>query len=108
MLLIEDYEIPFDKEKCLNHDLWYGDETSYVVFRDKIVRGRKIHLCQHCRGLMPKGMIHRARTECFEGQVKTFRFCTSCCVAQAISSDDEGKYLEYRVMLYDPSKLVMG
>lgn len=91
---------PFDHESCLQYDPWYGDDTYYKLFRDKILITKKEHVCNHCGCTIPSGQTVRSRAEAFEGTAKTFFFCTSCCVAMAISWHDDGKYLTYRTSLH--------
>jgi hypothetical protein len=63
-----------------------GDRT----FSDKIVIARKAGECHCCaQTIKPKERIRR-RVDLFDGHVHTFRWCSACCDAMALSRTDAG------------------
>lgn len=81
---------PFDGGK--------GD-CEITLFSDRMVNARKSHTCQMCFGPILAGARVRARTEMFDGIVKTFRFCPACCDAMAVSWEDAGEAVQDRCSL---------
>lgn len=89
----------FNEADALSADPFAGDfGDGEVTLSDKIVKAAKDHLgrCHDCAGDIAKGERHRARTEAYDGQVVTTRWCAECCAAMAISWEDDGEAWEAR------------
>ena len=82
--------------KILRYNPW-GDgkgDDNYRVLRNVMIVGRYAHKCAICFDRIPAGQRHRAQTEInLDGrrQVKTFRFCATCCTAMVKSWRDAGE-----------------
>lgn len=78
---------------CLARGLFDGDfgEPGDLVMSDKFVVAAKPHCgCHNCGGGIAKGERHRAHTGKYGGQVHTYRLCSACCHAFALSWTDNG------------------
>lgn len=57
-----------------------GDRT----LSDRMVKAAKHHAdCHNCGGPIAKGERHRSRSDIFDGEMHSFRWCWSCCTAMA-------------------------
>lgn len=72
----------------LDYMLWGFDETPYRVLRNKMVTTRKPSTCAICQQDIPAGSRVRAQTEAYDGAVKTFRLCPTCCKAVVLDHID--------------------
>lgn len=74
--------ITFDLNEALNFDWFQGDfGEGETTLSNKIVKGRKEHLCHHCDQAIKKGDLHRSMTQKVDGELETYRWCQKCCVA---------------------------
>lgn len=89
---------------CLACDPFAGDfgEPGDRLLSDKIVKVRKVGVCQICEGDVAVGTFARRRSEIFDGELERFSFCESCCIAMA-DQDDEA--LNARQALGDERRL---
>lgn len=81
-------EPAFNERAVLCYDPFSGDESDVRVLKDKIVTTRRIHECHQCGETMGKGQRSRARTELYEGVVKTLRCCQTCTELMAEDQPD--------------------
>lgn len=96
----------FDEAACLAVDPFDGDFGSPGdrVFRDKICtcivspKG-----CIWCEGTVEVGTRYRSVVAKFDGELRTYRYCTHCCAAMAVSETDGGEAWENRLQLRDSS-----
>jgi len=88
----------FDEKKCLSADPFAGDfgEPDDRTLRDKIVVARKAGPCHDCAQTIKPGERVRSRSDIFDGQMMSFRWCEKCCEAMALSWEDGGKAWEER------------
>lgn len=90
--------------ECLDFDPFEGDfgDQGDKTFKDKIVIGRKEHVCFHCEKKILLGEIHRSRIDLSGGEILTFRWCRECCdlmrkiATQNGSEHDETDDLEHQ------------
>ena len=96
----------FDEKACLSTDPFEGDFgcPGDTILKDKIGTARKGGKCFLCAQEIVPGERIRMRSEVFDGELMSFRWCSSCCSAMAISSEDGGVALEARVRLGDSPK----
>ena len=89
-------------EDILSFDPFAGDYggagSNDGVLSDKLVKGRKTHKCHTCDGPIAVGERHRNRSEVYDGEFMSFRWCAACC--KAMVSDDDDAY-EQRVSIGD-------
>lgn len=62
------------------------EEPEAKAVRDGFVVGKGDHWCAMCGGPIPPKTEHRARVKRVGGQLTTFRFCWTCCLAMALAS----------------------
>lgn len=60
----------------------FGDQGDRVL-SDKMVTGRKQHICLHCDGPIQPGERHRSRSEVVDGTMMQHRWCSVCCALMA-------------------------
>lgn len=88
------YFDPFDGD-------YGGDGASDRVLSDKIVKARvggTCHLCgQECK---PETNV-RSRTEVYDGQMMSFRWCEKCCSAMAKYANGNEAPIDKRYALRD-------
>lgn len=91
----------FDEPDCLACDPFEGDfgEPGDRTLKDKIATARKPGPCHLCGLEIQKGERIRTRTDIFEGEIMSFRWCSKCCVAMAKSWTDNGYAYEKRAAL---------
>lgn len=77
-----------DDEIVLRYMLWGFDETPYVVLGNKMATTRKPSQCCICFEAIPVGSRVRAQREVYDGVVKTFRLCPTCCTAVVLDDKD--------------------
>jgi hypothetical protein len=73
------------------------------IMSDTIVTAGKQYPggCNCCQGPIVKGQRSRAQAHRVnDGEFINYRWCTDCCIAQAISTKDAGKQLAHRFGLY--------
>jgi hypothetical protein len=91
---------PAQERNCLGFNPFEGDRDTRVrLLRDEFVTARYPHTCGVCVGTVRQGARHRARTEIYDGEIGTFRFCVKCCEAMADVERDHGKAIERRYAL---------
>lgn len=80
-----------DEEAVLATDPFAGDFGSPGdrTLKDKMATARKAGECQDCGQEIQPGERIRIRTDIFDGDLMSFRWCQLCCEAMAISGDDE-------------------
>ena len=81
-------------EAILSYDPFAGDfgNCGDRVLSDKMVVAAKAHdECHICGGPIAKGERHRSRSEIFDDELNSFRWCALCCEAMATSQDDDGE-----------------
>lgn len=92
--------VAFDEKECMAYNPFEGDfGDGEVVLKDRIGRARKPGPCQICTGEIKPGERIRMRAEAYDGAIQTFRWCSACCHAMAISWEDSGEELERRESL---------
>jgi hypothetical protein len=95
----------FDERACLQVNPFDGDFGSPGdrVLKDKIGTARKGGMCGMCRQEIQPGERVRLLAAIFDGRMMSYRWCSACCAAMAVSWHDEGRTLEARVRLGDES-----
>lgn len=68
-------------------------------FSDKIAVARKPGPCHGCAQTISAGERIRRSTWLFDGEVRTYRWCSLCCDAMASSWIDNGSALDARERL---------
>lgn len=82
-------QAPFSAEDCLSCDPFLGDMDGGPVLSDKVVKFRAHGAtCNYCREAIPAGSWGRSRTEKTDGELMSFRWCTTCSKAMAEDDDD--------------------
>lgn len=66
------------------------------LLRDRIVTARSGGDCHLCGGKIQPGTRIRSRSGVIDGSLMSWRWCTACCEAMALSWTDDGKALEAR------------
>jgi hypothetical protein len=90
-----------NEKACMDTDPFEGDfGDGERVLRDHMGTARKKGPCLMCGQQIEPGSRIRMRTETYNGQIQTFRWCSLCCAAMAASWEDEGKALEARINLH--------
>jgi hypothetical protein len=88
---------------CLACDPFAGDyggaSADDRILSDRIVTARKGGECQTCAGPVQPGTRIRTRTEVYDGDLMSFRWCTECCEAMAREATDGGSALERRIVM---------
>lgn len=75
----------------------FGEQGDKIL-QDKIVKSRKAHDCHHCKGGILKGDLVRSRTDVFDGEIATYRWCNTCTSLMARLDDEEAEQeLEERI-----------
>lgn len=89
------------ESECLATDPFEGDygDAGDRTLRDKMVTARKGGICHDCAGEIEPGTRVRSRADIFDGEMMSFRWCETCCRAQALSWEDEGKAWEARISI---------
>lgn len=90
-----------DEEAVLATDPFAGDFGSPGdrTLKDKMGNARKAGPCQDCGQTIQPGERIRLRTDIFDGEMMSFRWCQLCCEAMAISADDEMDAWSKRIAL---------
>lgn len=80
-----------DEESVLATDPFAGDFGSPGdrTLKDKMGTARKQGPCQDCGQTIQPGERIRLRTDIFDGELMSFRWCQLCCEAMAISGEDD-------------------
>lgn len=96
----------FDEKACLSVNPFEGDfgSPADTVLKDKIGVARKGGQCGMCRQEIVPGEKIRILSAIFDGDLMSYRWCSACCAAMAISREDEGEAWEARVRLGDSPK----
>ena len=89
---------PKQVELCLEYLPDLDEEISRVS--DKIVCARKDAMCCMCGQPALAGTNHRVETARVDGALCSCRYCEPCCVAMAMSWEDDGEEIEKRVALF--------
>ena len=89
----------FDEVKCLQVNPFEGDFGSPgdKVLKDKIVTARKSRPCGMCRQYIAPGERVRTLAAIFDGDMKDYVWCSTCCHALSINNEDDGKSWEAQV-----------
>jgi len=84
----------FDLTECLDFDAFQGDfgAGDEHLFANKIVTARKLHECWHCTGEIKPGDKHRLMKEKSDGELRTFRWCTDCCIGMVLDLKGHSQY----------------
>ncbi len=79
---------------------WGDDDTPYRTLSDKFVLTRKPSECQICFASIPLAARVRAKTEVYDGNCKTFRFCVECCwcIAHRYDESDDDPHFGWTRM----------
>ena len=95
----------FDERACLQVNPFEGDFGSPGdrVLKDKIGTARKCGTCGMCRQEIQQGERVRLLAAIFDGQMMSYRWCSACCAAMAVSWHDAGRAWTARVRLGDES-----
>lgn len=88
----------FNEHDCLSVNPFEGDfgDPSDRVLKDKIVTTRKDNECFLCNNKILKGERSRVLTCIFDGELESYRWCSECCHAMAVSIEDVGEAWEER------------
>lgn len=91
----------FNEAECLQTNPFEGDFGSPgdKVLKDKIGTARKIGSCDMCSQEIHPGCRQRMLTAVFDGDLRSYRWCSECCAAMAASWHDDGVAWETRVSL---------
>ena len=76
----------------------FGDQGDYI-FKDRLVIARKQFQCVHCCGTILPRQLNRYLVARFDGQMRTYRWCSTCCDAMAQSLHDGGTSIDARTNL---------
>lgn len=92
---------PFDERRALQYNPFEGDfgGSGDRTMKDKIGVARVEGPCQDCAQTILPGERVRLRTEFFDGEMRSYRWCNLCCAAQAASWDDNGAAIDARFAL---------
>lgn len=92
---------PLAEDDVIACDPFEGDfgEPGDRTLKDKMVNARKTGPCHLCGQQIEPGERVRSRTDVFEGEIMSFRWCNACCHAMALSWTDDGKAWEHRASL---------
>ena len=84
----------FDLTASLKFDDFQGDfgAGDEHLFENKIVKARKQHECWHCNGEIKPGDKHRLMKEKSAGELRTFRWCTNCCIGMVLDLNGHCHY----------------
>lgn len=91
--------------QCLADDPFAGDfggaGDSDRILSDKMVTARKGGECHTCAEIAQPGTRNRVRTEVYDGELMSFRWCEPCCRLMARAHVDEAAAteLESRITL---------
>jgi hypothetical protein len=91
----------FDEAECLKTNPFEGDFGSPgdKVLKDKIVTARKSGTCCLCLQEIIPGERVRTLAAIFDGEMRSYRWCSECCEALAASWTDDGRAWEERVRI---------
>lgn len=89
-----------NEEDVLAYDPFSGDFEGGGdrdrLLKDKMVTARKEATCHICREtIKPKDRV-RTIVEVYGNKLMSFKFCTACCEAMALSWEDDGEAIEGR------------
>lgn len=89
------------KADCLNVDPFAGDFGAIGdrIFSDRIGKARKPGTCGDCAGDILPGEEQRRLSALFDGEMHSYRWCSLCCAAMALSWTDDGEAMEDRAEL---------
>jgi hypothetical protein len=95
----------FDEAECLKVNPFEGDfgTPNDRVLKNKIATARKNGPCGMCRQDIAPGERVRLLAAVFDGQLMSYRWCSACCRAMAISWTDNGMAWEARVRIGNES-----
>lgn len=90
-----------DEQMVLATDPFAGDFGSPGdrTLKDKMGTARKAGECQDCGQMIQPGERIRLRTDIFDGELMSFRWCQLCCEAMAISGDDDMEAWSKRIAM---------
>ena len=88
----------FDEDECLDYNPFEGDfgTPGDVVLRDKFVTARKGGCCVLCLEEIRPGDRVRSLSAVFDGELRSYRWCSACCAAMASVWTDDGDALMSR------------
>lgn len=98
----DDYKPQSEWEReVLAYDPFEGDfgDSGDVIFKDRFVVARKQFQCVHCRGTIFPRQVNRYLVARFDGEMRTYRWCSFCCEAMARSWHDDGNEINSRLDL---------
>lgn len=74
------------EELCMADDPFAGDfgDAGDRVLLDKMVTARKGGECSACGQNAEPGTRNRVRSEVYDGELMSFRWCERCCFAMAV------------------------
>lgn len=82
-----------DEIKVLRFDPFqgdYGGSGDYDrVLKDKMVTARKPGPCHHCSTTIQPGDRVRSRSEIYDGDMMSFRWCSGCCEVMQMDESTE-------------------
>jgi len=89
------------KADCLSVDPFAGDFGGIGdrIFSDRIGKARKPGACGDCAGDILPGEEQRRLSALFDGEMRSYRWCSLCCAAMALSWTDDGEAMEERAEL---------
>jgi len=73
----------FDEAACLRINPFEGDfgTPGDKILSDRIVSGRSDKPCGECLTPTEKGERVRTMTAVFDGELRSYRWCSACCAA---------------------------
>lgn len=95
--------ITFDEAECLKYYPFEGDFGSPGdrILSDRIVTTRKPAQCHMCLNPAEPGSRSRVLKAIYDGELRTYRWCSDCCAAMARVWDFDGDPFEERMRVRD-------
>lgn len=93
--------VKFDEEKCLSYYPFEGDFGSPGdrTLKDKIVTGRSKSTCVECLSTTQQGERCRVLTAIFDGEMRSYRWCSACCAAFVATQDGDYEPMDERAAI---------
>lgn len=96
------FSVNYDLGESLSFDVFQGDfgHGDERTFENKIVTARKDHDCFHCDTAISKGEKYRKMVEKSGDELRTFKWCSLCCVAMILDDKNGGYSFDQRCNTY--------
>lgn len=93
------------EDMCMSDDPFAGDlgggGGGDHVLTDKMVTNRRGGTCHTCAGECAPSSRNRVRTEVYDGEMMSFRWCQTCCFGMAIAGLGRDNFIEARIRIGD-------